>query len=98
MLVMLGGSLTAVTVTSNCVVVVSAPSVTLNVMVVTPLASATGVTVTVRLIPLGLITTFALGTRAVFSEVPLTLSVEMSLSDRKSVVQGKRVVLSSALV
>src|SRR5882762_3662043 len=98
MLVMLGASLTAVTVTKNEVVVVAAPSVTLSVMVVAPLALAAGVTVTVRLAPLGLITTFALGTRAVSDELPVTLRSPIRLSMSPMVKLNPPVVPSSAMV
>src|SRR5882762_7024644 len=97
-LVMVGASLTAVTVTKNEVVVMSDPSVTLNVMVVVPLASAAGVTVTVRLAPLGLITTFALGTRTVSDELPLTLRSPIGLSISPMVKLSVPVVPSSAMV
>src|SRR5882672_136738 len=98
MLVMLGASLTAVTVTKNEVLVMSDPSVTLSVMVVTPLALTAGVTVTVRLAPLGLITTFALGTKAVSDEVPLTLRSPITLSMSPMVKLNAPVVPSSAMV
>src|SRR6266436_6299116 len=98
MLVMVGASLTAVTVTKNEVVVVADPSVTLSVMVVAPLALATGVTVTVRLAPLGLMTTFALGTRAVSDEVPVTLRSPITLSMSPMVKLNAPVVPSSAIV
>ena len=98
MLVMLGASLTAVTVTKNVVVVVAAPSVTLSVIVVAPLALATGVTVTVRLAPLGLITTFALGTRPVSDEVPVTLRSVITLSMSPMVKLNAAVAPSSAIV
>ena len=98
MLVMLGASLTAVTVTKNEVVVVAAPSVTLRVIVVAPLASAAGVTVTVRLAPLGLIITFALGTRAVSDEVPVTLRLPIGLSISPMVKLKAPVVKSSRMV
>src|SRR6267378_3482444 len=98
MLVILGASLTAVTVTKNEVVVVAAPSVTLSVMVVAPLALAAGVTVTVRLAPLGLITTFALGTRAVSDELPVTLRSPIRLSMSPMVKLNPPVVPSSAIV
>src|SRR6267378_376252 len=98
MLVMLGASLTAVTVTKNEVVVVAAPSVTLSVIVVAPLALGAGVTVTVRLAPLGLITIFALGTRAVSDEVPLTLRSPITLSMSPMVKLNAPVVPSSAMI
>src|SRR6266403_1108611 len=98
MLVMVGASLTAVTVTKNEVVVVADPSVTLSVMVVAPLALAAGVTVTVRLAPLGLITTFALGTRTVSDELPLTINVPIGLSISPMVKLSAPVVPSSAMI
>src|SRR5882672_10247173 len=67
-------------------------------MVVAPLALAAGVTVTVRLAPLGLITTFALGTRAVSDEVPLTLSAPIGLSMSPMVKVNAPVVPSLAIV
>src|SRR6266403_1497871 len=97
-LVMVGASLTAVTVTKNEVVVVADPSVTLSVMVVAPLALAAGVTVTVRLAPLGLMTTFALGTRAVSDEVPLTVRSPITLSMSPMVKLNAPVVPSSAMI
>src|SRR6266403_1761475 len=96
--VMVGASLTAVTVTKNEVVVVADPSVTLSVMVVAPLALAVGVTVTVRLAPLGLITAFALGTRAVSDEHPLTLRSPITLSMSPIVKLNAPVVPSSAMI
>src|SRR2546423_6880724 len=96
--VMVGGSLTAVTVTSNEVVAVSDPSVTVSGIVVTPLPSGAGVTVTVRLAPVPLITTLASGTRAVFNEVPLTLSAPIGLSMSPMVKLNAPVVPSSAIV
>ena len=65
-----GGSLTAVTVTTNVSVAVAVPSLTVSVMVVVPDWLAAGVTVTVRFAPVPPMTMLAFGTRVVLDDVP----------------------------
>src|SRR6266508_421594 len=67
------GVATAPTVSVNVSDVVSVPSLTVTVIVVVPDWLASGVTVTVRLVPLPPKTIFAFGTRVVFEEAPETV-------------------------
>ena len=60
------------TVIVKLVLVTNVPSVTLSVIVETPVCPLAGVTVTVRLVSVPPMTTFALGTKVVLDEVLLT--------------------------
>ena len=79
MAVMVGGVF-GLTVSTKFVDVVSAPSLTVTVMVDVPLAAATGVMVTVRFAPLPPKAMFASGTSAVFDELPASVKVPSGVS------------------
>ena len=73
--VIVGGSLAGITVNRNeSVSVAPSSSVTVRVIVADPVWSGAGVTVTVRLLPVPLMTMFASGTSVGFEEAPETTS------------------------
>ena len=80
MFVMVGASLTALTVTVNVSVAVREPSLTVRVIVAVPLEFATGVAVTVRLAPLPPRTTPASGNSVVFELVRVTVRAADAVS------------------
>ena len=81
MLEMVGAVFTvAVTVSTKLVLVLSEPSLTVTVIVATPLWLAAGVTVTVRLAPLPPKTMFAFGTNVGLDELPLTVKLPAAVS------------------
>src|SRR5712691_1677865 len=97
MLVIVGGSFTAVTVSTKFVLAVSAPSLTVAVIVAVPNWLAAGVTVTVRFAPAPPNTMFAFGTSVGFDEVPLTVKLPgVSASPTVKVIAP--VVMSSLIV
>ncbi len=99
MSLIVGRSFCEVTVSRN--VSTAAPlfaSVTVTVIVAVPNALASGVTVTVRFAPLPPNTMFALGTRAVFDELPLTTRSAAAVSMSPTVNANAPVVPSSAIV
>ncbi len=79
MAVMVGGVL-GFTVNRKLIDAVSAPSLTVTVMVEAPLAPATGVMVTVRFAPLPPKAMFASGTSVVFDELPASVKVPSGVS------------------
>ena len=80
MLEMVGGSLTAVTVTTNSSKALAAPSLTVMRMVVVPDWLGAGVTRTVRSAPEPPRATLATGTRAVFDDVRVTVRLPAAVS------------------
>src|SRR6185503_4440968 len=68
------------TVNTNVSLAVNAPSLTVTLIVAEPVCAAIGVTVTVLLAPLPPKTMFALGTRAGFEELPITVKLPTGVS------------------
>ena len=97
MLEMVGGSLTAVTVTTNSSKALAAPSLTVMRMVAVPDWLGAGVTVTVRSAPEPPRTTLATGTRAVFDDVPVTVRLPAAVSASPTVKATAPVGLSSGM-
>ena len=87
MAVMVGGSLTAVTVSVKLVGVLSVPSLTVTVMVAVPLSPDTGVTVTFldSLLPPKAI--FATGTSVAFEDAPVSVNALVAVSS-SPIVKG----------
>jgi hypothetical protein len=81
-----------VTVSKNALLVVLVPSLTLTVIVAEPVLPATGVTVTVRSVPLPPNTMFAAGTNVVEEEVPETVRLAAAVS-ASPIVNGIAVVV-----
>ena len=75
-----GESLTGVTVTAKLIGTYVVPSYTVNVITARPFCSRAGVNVTVRSAPVGLITIFASGMTVVAFEVPVTVKDPTGLS------------------
>src|SRR5437867_2516502 len=73
------------TVSVKLVVAVAAPSLTVSVMSAVPVSPDAGVMVTVRLAPLPPKARFALGTRIVFAELPLTVRLPAAVSASSTV-------------
>jgi hypothetical protein len=96
--VIVGASLTAVTVSRNVVGVVVVPSPTVTVIVDEPAWFAAGVTVTVRLAPLPPNTTFAFGTTVVSDEVADTVRLAAAVSTSPTVTASAPVAVSSFVV
>jgi hypothetical protein len=90
-----GASLTAVTVNTNVSVAVNVPSLTVTVIVAVPLKFAAGVTVTVRLAPEPPNTIFAFGTNVVSLELPLTVKLATAVSKSPTVNEIALVAVSS---
>jgi hypothetical protein len=90
-----GASLTAVTVNTNVSEVVNVPSLTVTVIVALPLRFAAGVTVTVRLAPDPPNTMFAFGTNVVSLDEPLTVNDVAVVSTSPIVNESALVAVSS---
>ena len=88
MLVIVGGSLTAVTSRSNVSLAVLAPSLTVSVIVVLPDAFAAGVMVTLRVAPVPPNTMFPVGT------TPVTEDVADSVRSAAAVLSSPTVTVS----
>lgn len=94
-----GASLTAVTVSAKTLLDVRAPSLTVKVMLATPLAFATGVMVTVQFGAVPAITIPALASTAVLEEDPLTAVEQTRVLSISLIVKAKALdTVSSAVV
>ncbi len=98
MSVIVGVSFTALTVSTKGSLAVSAPSLTVTVIVAVPLWFAAGVTVTVRLAPLPPNTMFAVGTSVGLDELPLSVRLPAAVSASPTVKAIAPVPVSSAIV
>src|SRR5688572_3502573 len=85
MLEIVGGVLTTLTVSVKLAELVSSPSETKTVTSVTPVWSAAGVTVTVRLEPLPPNATLAAGTKVVLVEAALKVRLDATVSTSPTV-------------
>jgi hypothetical protein len=90
--------LTGVTMRRKSLSAVSAPSLTVRVIVVVPKASAAGVIVTVRPAPLPPKTMLLTGTSAVFELVALTVRSATAVSASPTVKASGPATVSSAIV
>ncbi len=97
MLLMVGRSFTAVTVSTKLSLAVSAPSDTCTVMVAVPLWFAAGFTVTVRLPPEPPNVMFPTGTRVGLLELPDTVR-EVTAVSTSAMVNAKAPVLVSSAI
>ena len=79
------------TVTVKLVFVVNVPSVALSVIVEVPVCPLAGVTVTVRLVSVPPMTTFALGTKVVFDDALFTDRMDV-FSSASPIVKGSALV------
>src|SRR6185436_3775274 len=95
---MVGGSFTALTVTTTASLAVNVPSLTVRMMVAAPLWLAAGVIVTVRLAPLPPNTMFPLGTNVGLDEPPLTARLPGAVWASPTVKLSAPVVPSSLIV
>ena len=93
-----GGSLTAVTVSTNVSLVVVVPSLTVRVIVAVPLWFAAGVTVTVRFAPPPPRTRLASGTSVWSEEVAVTIRLAAAVSTSPTVTASAPVAVSSVVV
>src|SRR2546428_5468675 len=91
MSLIVGGVFGGLTVSVNGSLAVRLPSLTVTVITALPLWPAAGVTVTVRLAPLPPKTMFALGTRVVFPELPLTVRLPGAVSTSPTVKLDRQV-------
>src|SRR6267143_2540075 len=80
MLLIVGASLTGLTVSTKVSLAGKDPSLNVTVIVALPFWLAAGLTVTVRLAPLPPNTMFALGTSVGLDELPLTVRLPAALS------------------
>jgi hypothetical protein len=92
---MVGASLTAVTVKTKVSVAVNVPSLTVTVIVAVPFWLAAGVIVTVRFAPVPPNTMFAFGINAVSLELPLTVKLATAVSKSPTVNEMADVAMSS---
>src|ERR1043166_3488386 len=98
MLVIVGASFTARTVTTKPWLALNCPSLTPTVIVATPLWLAAGITVTVRLAPLPPNTMLLVGTSAGLEEPLLKVRPPALLSPSPSVKFSASVAVSSSIV
>ena len=96
--VMTGASLTGVTVNVKATCALAVPSVTVRVMVATPLLSGAGVIRTVRVLLLPKKIIFASGTRVLLLELAVTVSALAAVSASAIVNDIEPVGTSSAMV
>ena len=97
MLLIVGASLTALTVSRKLLLVVACPSLTVTVIVAVPLAFAAGVTVTVRSAPLPPRTMLESGTSASSLLVAVTVSAVAAVSASPTVKAIAPVAVSSSI-
>jgi hypothetical protein len=95
MSLIVGPSLTALTVNTKVSLVVLTPSSTVTVIVAVPFWFAAGVTVTVRFAPDPPNTIFAFGTNVVLLELPLTVKDAAAVSVSPTVNEMALVAVSS---
>ena len=98
MLETVGGSFTGLTVTTNVVLLLSRPSLTVTVIVAVPLWFVAGVTVTVRLAPLPPNTMLFVGTRVVLEEALFKTRLAAEVSASPTVKLSGPVIVSSLIV